>query len=66
MTVMENMRDMIWQWLSMIWNSIFKVPLFDSVTGASLLAGVLVICVTIWIIHYFRDNTNAHMGGKHD
>ena len=61
-------RDWVWEWLTLIWNGIFKVPLITgpnyTITGGSLAAGVFAICVAIWIIHYFRDNTNAHMGGK--
>ena len=61
-------KDMIETWLLMIWDSVFKVPLLQgpgySITGASLLAGVLGICVAIWIFHYFRDNTRPVSGGK--
>lgn len=54
------------EWLELIWDNIFGVEIFDGVSGGLLLGGTFAICVAIWFIHYFRDNTNAHMGGKHD
>ncbi len=49
------------EFLSSVWNGIFALELLPGLSFKALFLGVFVVCFSIWIIHYFTDNTQPNV-----
>lgn len=56
---MSDVASWLFQWLSAVWNGIFKVEIFDGITGALIVGGVFAISVTIMFLRSLFHTTGV-------
>lgn len=49
------------EFLSLVWNGIFGVELLPGFSFKALILGIFVVCFSIWLIHFFTDNTHPNV-----